>query len=295
MPKGPGDTDRHRRYAIVAGGGRIPVDLAKHLDASGNKPFVFMLGGDADPALAAYDHAIIDMERFGSAVTMLRGEAVTHVIMVGTVNSRPNLWRLRPSLPTLKLVPRVLRSLIGGDDALLKEVVGLFEENGFTVVGVHEVMPDLVADEGLMTKTPVPRGLDRSVKAGVQAARSLGALDAGQGVVVLGKRVVALEGAEGTDAMVLRVAELKKAGRLHDRKGGVLVKLSKPDQELRVDMPTIGVQTVHNAAEAKLEGIVVGSGSTLIVDRQKVIEQADERKLFVTGIGVPDRQADNDS
>ncbi|MGB7433545.1 MAG: UDP-2,3-diacylglucosamine diphosphatase LpxI [Ahrensia sp.] len=275
------------RYGVVAGSGQIPVDLCARLAAEGHVPIVFMLEGEANEALRHYRHFPASTARIGDIVKTAHKQGVTHMVMVGGVHRRPLLREFRPDLFTLKLLPRVLAALRMGDDGILAQIVTGLEERGLRVVGVHELMPDMVAEAGPMGRVKPSKAEADSVQLGAQAALTLGTLDAGQGVVVTGKRVVALEGAEGTDAMVLRIADLKASGRLTDKRAGVLVKVAKPGQELRVDMPTIGVQTVRNAAKAKLAGIAVQAGQTLIVDRQAVEKAADEAGLFIFGLDAP--------
>lgn len=287
MTSNPADASLPVRYGVVAGSGQIPVKLCAKLSAEGNPPIVFMLEGEADEALAQYEHFAASPARIGDVVSTAKGLGVTHIVMVGGVHRRPLLREFRPDLFTLKLLPRVLAALRMGDDAILAQIVTGLEERGLSVVGVHELMPDIVAEAGAMGRVKPSKAEADSLQAGMHAALTLGSLDAGQAVIVLGKRIVALEGAEGTDAMIQRVAELKASGRLADKRGGVLVKLAKPGQELRVDMPTIGVQTVRNAAKAKLAGIGVQAGQTLIVERQAVAQAADEAGLFIIGLDGP--------
>lgn len=278
------DTHQQRRYGVLAGSGRIPVDLCFYLRAQGDEPVVFMLKGDADDALRQFHHYEFTTTQIGSLVKAGKREGVTHIVMVGGVHSRPALRDFRPDWFTLRLMPRVVKALRLGDDAILGQVIGGLEESGFGVLGVHELMPDIVAEAGALGRAKPSRAVMASIDIGRRAALLLGEVDAGQGVIVIGKRIVALEGAEGTDAMLQRVAALKQNGRLHNRKAGVLVKLAKPGQELRADMPTIGLKTVENAAAAQLAGIAVDGGRTLIVDRAAVLAAADQAGLFIFGL-----------
>lgn len=189
------------------------------------------------------------------------------------------LWRV------IKELPSTIRTLLsGGDNAVLQMVIRLIEAGGVRVVGAHEIAPDLLATTGPLGKiSPVEEDL-RDIAQGAKAADALGLLDVGQGAVSVGGRVVALEGAEGTDKMIERVAELRAAGRISTRRRGVLVKLCKPQQDIRADLPSIGVSTVSNAKKAGLGGVAVEAGRALILDRQAVIAAADEAGIFVCGI-----------
>ena len=207
---------------------------------------------------------------------------------------------MRPSLALLGVLPRLVSSLAKGDNALLKAIVGLIEESGVKVVGAHEIVPDLLAGEGVMTRAK-PTAADRSdLAAAFAAAKAIGALDIGQAAVAIGGRVIALEGIEGTDGLLARTVSCATHGRLAGKKRGVLVKCAKPGQELRADMPAIGPQTVTAAHAAGLAGIGVEAGRSLILDYETVSRRADAARPFrrrpagrrrVSGAGTPLRIA----
>lgn len=270
--------------AIIAGGGQVPLHLARSLADRGVSFVVVMLKDDADPALAAYDHIVVNPVELARFRRFMKDRGVRTVTLVGSVGGRPDISRFRPDWTTLRLIGRILGALGRGDDALLRTVIAMLEDGGVTVVGAHEIEPDLVASAGLLGTVSVPKGQQASIETGISAATALGALDAGQAVIVVGRRVVALEGAEGTDAMIERVAQLRAIGRLGRKKGGVLVKLRKPGQDIRVDMPTIGPQTVRNAAAAGLAGIAVHGENTLVMNRAETVAAADAAGVFLVGL-----------
>jgi UDP-2,3-diacylglucosamine hydrolase len=163
-------------------------------------------------------------------------------------------------------------------------VIELIEASGAHVIGAHEVVPGLLADTGPLGAHAPTDEDRRDIEAGIAAANALGALDVGQGAVAVGGRVVALEGAEGTDAMLARVADLRKDGRISIRRRGVLVKLCKPQQDERADLPSIGPSTVAGAHAAGLAGIAVEAGRALVLERARLVEEADRSGLFILGI-----------
>ena len=272
------------RIGIVAGGGRVPVLLAEQLAAAGQPPFVAMIEGSADPALAKHEHMPISTAAPGKLLAGLKKAGVATVTIVGSVAGRPDLSQFRPDWTTLKLATRILSGLRSGDDALLREIVKMHEDAGIRVVGAHELVPELLATFGPIAGPAPKQGDMRAIALGVRAARALGQLDVGQACVVIGNRIVALEGAEGTDEMLRRVAKLRLDGRLSNKRGGVLVKMCKPGQEKRVDMPTIGTGTVENVHLAGLTGIAVQGESTMIVDLGSVRAQCEASKMFLIGI-----------
>jgi DUF1009 family protein len=274
------------RVAVIAGSGRLPVNVAAGLKAAGHAPFVIVVGSEAGEVgeLEAYDHATLELESIGRLNSLLKRERITHVVLAGGIGRRPRLTKLRPSLELLAMLPRIAAGLGKGDDALLKTIVGLIEKTGPKVVGAHEIVPDLLAGEGVMTKA-APTAADRKdLAAAFAAAKAIGALDIGQAAVAIGGRVIAVEGIEGTDGLLARTGALRSHGRLSGKKRGVVVKCAKPGQELRADMPAIGPQTVTAAHQAGLAGIGVEAGRSLILDYETVCASADQLGLFVIGL-----------
>jgi len=219
---------------------------------------------------------------FARLVRALKAADIKNVVLAGGVTQRPLLRDLRLDLPTLKALPRLFGALGKGDDALLRAFINLLESYGFHVVGAHELVGQLLAPEnGRLTRARATSVHARDIALGQEAARMLGQLDVGQGVVAVGGRVVAIEGAEGTDAMLERVAGLRQEGRIPP-KGGVLVKMMKPTQERRADLPTIGPMTMDKAAEARLAGVAVEAGRSFILDWHETIARANTHHLFIT-------------
>lgn len=275
------------RIAVGAGAGRLPVELVERLVAMGHRPFVVIIEGEADatsPVLTGQDHWIMPLEHIGKAAARFRREGVTHLVMAGGVSRRLRLRSLRPSLGILHMAPRVAASLARGDDNLLRAIVRYYEGLGITVVGAHDIMPDLLAPPGVLTKH-APNARDRAdLKAAAIAARAIGALDIGQAAIAVGGRAVALEGIEGTDGLLQRMVGLRSNGRIAGRSGGALVKCAKPSQELRADLPTIGVGTVELAHAAGLAGIGIEADRSIVLDMGAVASRADELGLFVIGL-----------
>jgi lipid-A-disaccharide synthase len=195
---------------------------------------------------------------------------------------------LRPDLGFFVSLPQILEMMKGGDDSVLSRVVRFFEAKGIVVRGAHEVAPDLLVRDGAAGGFALD-GQDRAdAELGFAVRAALGPLDAGQAVVTAGGRVLAIEGAEGTDAMLARVASLRDAGDGMQRHGaelgGVLAKGPKPGQELRVDMPAIGPRTVELAAAAGLSGVAVEAEAVLLLDRSEAIATADARAIAIEGL-----------
>ena len=279
------------KVGIIAGGGKLPIDVANGLDKQGHKPFILIVQGEALPEseLGQFEHEVLSLENIGSLVGILKRRGITHVVLAGEIKRRPRLGAMRFNLGLLAIVPLVISALARGDDGLLKVVVRGLEARGFTVVGAHQIVPILTAGEGALTRVAPSKADWKDIEAAYQAAIAIGALDIGQGAVAIGGRAIALEGIEGTDGLLARVKELRGHGRLAGKTGGVLVKCAKPGQELRVDLPSIGVQTVEGAHAAGLAGIAVEAGRSLVLDNAMVVAKADALGLFVFGLPGKER------
>ncbi len=270
------------RIGILAGGGRLPLMIAESVAARGDGVHIVAIEGEADPEIARFPHTWVNWGQIGRMVATLRAEGATELVIAGGV-TRPDLWRIRPDVGFFTSLPQIVRLLAGGDDSVLTRVVRFFEGKGLTVRGVHEVAPDLLAGAGRMGGVDL-RAQDRAdAELGFAVRQALGAVDAGQAVVVAHGKVLAIEGAEGTDAMLQRVAGLPGREAAGVRRG-VLAKGPKPGQELRVDMPAIGPRTVEQAAAAGLAGVVVEAGVVLVLDRAEAIRAADAAGCALYGL-----------
>lgn len=268
-----------RRLGIIAGAGDLPVRLAVAAQAAGRNPFVVALRGAAEPGdFAPWQHLALEPAQVGRVTTALRQAGCAEIVLAGRIE-RPSFARLKPDWQGIRLLPRVVAAAREGDDALLRALIGFLEEEGFRVVGAEEVLVDLLAPEGALGRLEPGPDDWRDIVRAVRVVRALGALDVGQAAVVRDGLVLGVEAAEGTDALLERCRLLQPEGS-----GGVLVKLPKPGQERRVDLPTIGRATVARAAAARLRGIALAAGQALVLDRAEVAAAADVAGIFVCGI-----------
>jgi DUF1009 family protein len=273
-----------RKLGLIAGGGKLPVELAAHCEAAGRPFAVMRLRSFADAALGRYPGVEVGLGEFGKVFKALKAEGCEVVCFAGTVD-RPDWSALMPDLRGVKVIPGLIKAARQGDDALLRRVLDEFETEGFDIEGAHEVRGEMTLPSGVLG-AHAPRPQDQhDIERALLVAREIGKLDVGQGAVVCEGLVLAVEAQEGTDAMLRRVADLPQAIRgTAERRRGVLAKVPKPIQETRVDLPTIGIATLHRAARAGLAGIVGEAGNLLVVDRAAVIACADDLGLFVLGV-----------
>lgn len=277
-----GATDESRpTLGIIAGGGAVPAVVATAARAAGRPVVVFAIAGEAESALQAFPHHWVRWGEIGRLFDLLVRERVGDIVICGAVN-RPDFSNIRVDLGAVLSLPKILSLMVGGDDTVLRNVVRFFEDRSYRVVGAHTIAPELVAETGILGRIKPDAAALADIERGFQAAVLLGALDVGQATVAVGGRVVAVEGIEGTDELLARIADLKARGRLKSpARTGVMVKAAKPQQDLRVDMPTIGPRTVQAAAAAGLAGIAVEAGRVMIVDRTATVAAADAAKLFL--------------
>jgi DUF1009 family protein len=276
------------RLGLIAGGGDLPLQIARHCEESGRPLFVVRLRGFADPHMEAFPGETVGLAEVGRCIRVLKAAGCEAVCLAGNV-ARPDFAALKPDFRGMAMLPKLILEARKGDDALLRAVLDEFRKEGFAIEGAHEARSDLVLGAGPLGRLAPSPGDLADVRRAFDIARRIGELDIGQGAVVCDGLVLAVEAQEGTDAMLRRVAE-EVAPALRGEAGrrrGVLAKAPKPIQETRVDLPTLGPATVRGAARAGLAGIAGEAGRTLVLERDAVIALADELGLFVVGIEAP--------
>ncbi|MBR6356212.1 MAG: UDP-2,3-diacylglucosamine diphosphatase LpxI [Alphaproteobacteria bacterium] len=268
-----------KKLGIIAGGGILPQILIRHCQNTGREYFVLAVENNADKELFTPDipHQWIRIGQAGTGFKMMHEQNAQEIVMIGTIH-RPSLADLVPDLRTAAFFARIgLKAL--GDDGILRALVKEIESDNFRVVGIHEVLPDLLVKQGVLTKAKPDKQALADIARGIEVGLELGRLDVGQSVVVQQGLVLGVEGIEGTDKLIERCGTYQRKGT-----GGVLVKLRKPQQDMRIDLPTIGTKTIENMHNAGLRGVAVHAGNALIVNEKEVIDLADKYKMFIVGI-----------
>lgn len=265
------------KLGIIAGGTGLPRQVGEAAREQGRDVFILALSGMAEPAaVEPFPHAWCRLGAFGRGLRLMRGFGAQDICFVGAV-TRPG-WR--DLAPDLRMAWILLREglLRRGDDGAMRRVARVAERLGFNVIGPHEIVGDLLSPNGVLTRRQPDRQALTDIRRGWQVAAALGRADAGQATVVQQGIVLTIEAAEGTDAMLGRAGDLRRRGP-----GGVLVKRVKPQQDRRLDLPTIGIRTVTAAAAAGLRGIAVSAEATILADGPAVAEAADREGLFLVG------------
>lgn len=274
------------KLGLIAGGGELPLRLARRARDEGRPLFVIRLKGFAGEALKAFEGGEAGLAELGRCISLLKKAGCGAVCFAGQVD-RPDFSQLKPDLRGLKALPGAIAAARKGDDSLLRYLVGEFEKEGFAIEGAEDVDGGLLLPEGPLGAVAPGQDHAADIAKALEIARAMGALDIGQGAVVAAGLVLAVEAQEGTDLMLLRCAALPAAIRGEaGRRLGVVAKAPKPMQERRIDLPTIGVSTVEKAAAAGLAGIVGEAGALLVIDRAGVVATADRLGLFVLGVAA---------
>jgi UDP-2,3-diacylglucosamine hydrolase len=270
---------------LIAAGGVMPFAVADSLTARGIEPVLFALKGACDPVrVERFRHHWISVGQLGRAVKLFRSEKCHDLVFIGTL-VRPALSEIRLDWGTLRVIGQVWAAFRGGDDHLLSGIGRLLEQDGFRMVGIKDVAPDLLMPEGCLTRAAPDEDAVADIARGREVLRALSPFDIGQAAIVIDGHVVGVEDIEGTDGLLGRVARLRAEGRIRARVArGVLVKAPKNGQDLRFDLPTTGPRTVEGAVAANLAGIAIVAGNTIVVEPQAMIEAADAAGLFVTGL-----------
>jgi len=282
----PGPTSTSGPIGIIAGSGSLPRLVAQAAISSGRGAFVVALEGFAEKGLSTFPHIWARYSEASRILRHLRAADVRDLVLVGGLQRPSGLGYLKDVGP--RVIWRALRNLDlfrSGDSTMLQRIVTAFEREGFTILGAHEIAPELVLPPLDLGTVSPDADTWPDIARGFEAALGLGALDIGQGVIVARGRVLAAEAAEGTDAMLARVAQMRaqaaKSGR-RLRPLGVLVKAPQPIQDLRVDMPAIGPKTIQGIVDAGLVGVAIAAHRVLVLDPEEVRRVADEAGVFVT-------------
>lgn len=268
----------HEKLGIFAGEGILPRMLANTCRAEG-RPFCFIaIEGQTPPTLVERDeHFWTQYGAVGSTLDALRTRGVEVLTMAGRVK-RPTMSSLKPDAKGARLMARLGMSLLAGDDKLLRTITQFLEEEGFRVIGADALLADALMPPGVLGNIAPTDDDLRDIQLGIEEARALGARDEGQAVIVQAGRVLGYEDSVGTDALITRCAALTNG------QGGVLVKVMKPGQERRADLPAMGKETVENMRKAGFAGIAMEAGHSLLLGRHEAVTEANEAGLFIYGV-----------
>ena len=263
---------------VIAGGGILPRQIADNFDPSGDRVFFLAFRNVTDPKVVVErQHEWLELGEVQKAIDAMHRNSVGKVVMAGPIH--------RPALSSLALDSRALKMLakgglkILGDDGLLSLIAKEIEKEGIKVIGIEQILPGVLTEEGLLAG-PAPTKISwDDIKRGLQVLNSLGPCDVGQSLAVQEGIVLAIEAIEGTDQMIERAGSLQR-----NVSGPILIKISKTNQDKRVDLPTAGPETVNNAIRSGFQGLALEANNSLLLDKDRVIKIAEKNSFFVIGV-----------
>jgi hypothetical protein len=278
----------NRRIGLVAGWGRFPILVARSLKALGYEVHCVALAGHADPLLAEIcdSHAQCGVARMGQHIRYLRRRGVTRATLAGKLFKDKLLfgrWGWLGLLPDWTTIRAFFPVFIQGhkdrrDDTLLSVIVHEYARGGITMAPATDFAPELLAQPGLLTRRGPTAAQEQDIAFGWEMAKEMGRLDIGQSVAVKGRAILAVEAVEGTDACIRRAGELCPQG------GFTVVKVAKPQQDMRFDVPTIGIGTIESLAAAGASVLAIEAGKTIVVDQAEVVALADRHGLAIVAM-----------
>lgn len=272
--------EKIERVALIAGGGMMPLQIIEHCRAKGIEVFVVGLQPFArEEDFASTPHIMARMGEVGKILKFFKEHNAFDVVMSGGIK-RPSLKELIPDWEATKILARLAVKNLG-DDGLFRAVIAELEKRGFRVRGIEDVVPEMMFYEGVYGAVKPSKEDMEDIRRGIEVAKALGAVDVGQAVVVQEGMVLTVEAAEGTDMMLERAKAVSKQG-----KAPVMVKIKKPGQDTRTDMPAIGIRTIEQLSRCGIGGIAVESGGILVIEREQTIATADRAGIFIIGMKV---------
>ncbi|MEQ9115469.1 MAG: UDP-2,3-diacylglucosamine diphosphatase LpxI [Rickettsiales bacterium] len=269
---------KFKRIGIISGGGLLPQIIINSALKQNTEPYVLGIEGSIDYTPEC-NHLIANIGKVGKAFKFFKDNEITNICFAGKIN-RPAISQVKVDATGLKFLGKVgLNKLSGGDNHLLTQILKLFESNGFNVISPEKFAPEILAKKGVLTKTKPSKQDLADIESGSIILGDLSKHDIGQSIIIANKYVIGIEAAEGTDELIKRINAYKK-----EKNYGVLVKRPKSNQDTRIDLPTIGVETVQHAIDSNLNGIAIAANKTIIIDKDKVLAEANGNKIFIVGI-----------
>ena len=272
-----------KKLGMIAGSGMMPVEIINYCNKTGREIYVVGLEPFAsEEQLKDVPHSFAKIGEVGKMIKALKNNNVYEIVLAGGIK-RPSFKELIPDWEGMKVIGKLAMKKMS-DDNMFRAVIDEIENFGFKVVGIEEVVPEMLFFEGIYGKAkPSKEDMD-DINRGITVAKALGAVDVGQAVVVQEGMVLAVEAIEGTDMMLSRAATVKKQG-----KAPIMVKVLKPGQDMRVDLSAIGLQTIEQLKKYGIKGIAVEAGGILLIEREAVIKMADEAGIFILGVKIDEK------
>lgn len=268
------------KLAIFAGRGQLPQILIKNCQKNNIDFQVFLLASEKyDHDYTKFNPISLKYGEIGRFLQELQQKNIKNIIFIGAVN-KPNFSNLKVDAKGTVLVAKILANKILGDDAVLSTVIKYFQKQGFKILQINDLLDDIVSKKGALTTAKPDKSDLKNIEIAKKAIQHFAKFDVGQAVLVAQKQIIAVEALEGTDNMIKRASTLKT----DYQNNAILVKMKKPNQSAKADLPTIGLKTIENCAKNNIKGIAIEAKKTLIIDKEKVIAKANENNIFLIAI-----------
>lgn len=266
--------------AIIAGNGDLPKLIIKDCEQKKKDFVVILVAGESNhEEYKKYNSHIIEIGFVSKALKILKENKVKDIVFAGGVK-KPSFSAVKVDKKGAILLSKIVANKIFGDDNILTTITKFFAKEGFNIVGVDELINDIVVKKGVLTRTKPKKSDLENIEIGQNSLKTMSNLDIGQAIAIQQKQIIAIEAIEGTDELIKRCKKLAFTKGLK----AILVKIKKENQNSKIDLPTIGVKTINNLIKSNFSGIAFKAGSTLVIDKKKVIDLADKNGLFVVSI-----------
>ncbi|MEM7617562.1 MAG: UDP-2,3-diacylglucosamine diphosphatase LpxI [Pseudomonadota bacterium] len=269
-----------KKIGIIAGGGNFPKEIIELCHKNKIDLFVIAFEGETDSAiLENIEHEWVELGKIGKWIKILKKQKITDILLAGNIK-RPSITNFKIDFQGAKLLTKIIGSKKQGDNSLFTKIISFLEDNGFNILNIMEHFPSLFVESGVLTDSkPDNRALD-DIDIGKNVIKSLSQSDVGQSVIVQRGMVIGIEAVEGTDQLIKRCGDLQDEGS----KAGILVKMRKIQQDNRIDLPTIGINTIENCYKNNIRGLALETGSVVIINKDVVINRANQLGMFITGV-----------
>lgn len=267
-----------RQLGILAGGGTLPKMLIKACEDQNIKPFIIAFEDQTDPDTPPnHPHIWTRLGAAGEIFKALKTQNIQDIVLIGKI-TRPSLAEIRPDIQGTKILAKIGLNTLG-DDGVLKALRKALEDEGFHIHGIQKFVREILPADGALTKLSPSKAAQQDIDKAVRTLQHLSPLDIGQSLVIQEGRILGIEAAEGTDALIKRCAPLARKGAKP-----ILVKIPKDNQDTDLDLPTIGEETLKNIIDANYAGIAFAAKATLLIEEEKLAKIADKHKVFLYGV-----------
>jgi DUF1009 family protein len=266
--------------AIIAGNGELPKLIIKQCKAKKREFVVILVEGNPNKNdFVKYNHEVVAIGHVSKALSILKANKVKQIVFAGGIK-KPSFSHVKVDKKGAVLLSKIVANKMFGDDNILTTITNFFKKEGFEIVGTHDIVDNLVFKKGVLTNNKPSKDDLENIKIGKNALNTLSDLDIGQGLAIQQKQVIGVEAVEGTDELIKRCAKFS----FKEGSKTILIKIKKKNQNTKIDLPTIGLKTISSLVKANFSGIAIEAGSTLIVDKEKVIDLANKNNMFIIAI-----------